>query len=359
MTTIQDIRQQYPQYNDLSDQDLADRFHNKFYSDISKDDFYNKIGLHQAPTETQAGPNSSPMSNTMFGQMSQTAPSEIWQQMVTPENVNNLIDVAAATPGMKIAGQAALKLGDAAKTLFSKIAPQKLVEGVQAAHDRLLGQAQDLYNLVKNEVVNRGVNKVNINSDLLDEAGKSLPSTRANKQLLANASNGDYEALHSLQSDLGKKGIKNLSADTYADRNMGEQMLDTRDKINEAIRNHFNEYGHPDLSSLLDQANDKYRTLKQLYYESNPTIGKMVNQDIREIPKNPMNAFSKQSKPMDQFLAAHPEVSDAVGLMKKKSDLSNTLKVAKDLGIGTGVAGGIGITGYGAYKLLSKLMDGE
>lgn len=358
MTTIQDIRQQYPQYNDLSDQDLADRFHNKFYSDISKDDFYNKIGLNQTPTETQPA-NSSPMINTMFGQMPQKSPSEIWQQMVTPENVNNLIDATAGAPGMKVVGEGVMKLGPAIKTLFSKIAPQKLVEGVQAAHDKLLGQAQDLYNLVKDEAVKRGVNKININSDLLDEAGKSLPNTRANQKLLADASNGDYESLHNLQSDLGKKGFKNLSADTYGDRKMGEQMLDTRDKINEAIRNHFNEYGHPDLGSLLDDASNKYKTLKQIYYEANPTIGKMVNPELREIPKNPMTAFSKQSKPMNQFLAAHPEVKDAVNLMKKKTDLGDTLKLAKNLGIGTGVVGGLGATGYGAYKLISKLLSGE
>ncbi len=43
MTTLADIRQQYPQYNDLSDTQLADAFHSKFYSDLSKEDFYSKI----------------------------------------------------------------------------------------------------------------------------------------------------------------------------------------------------------------------------------------------------------------------------------------------------------------------------
>lgn len=45
MTTIQEIRQKYPQYNDLSDQQLADGFHDKFYSDIPKEQFYSKIGI--------------------------------------------------------------------------------------------------------------------------------------------------------------------------------------------------------------------------------------------------------------------------------------------------------------------------
>lgn len=44
---LQDIRKQYPQYNDLSDTELADGFHKKFYSDIPKKEFYSKIGIKQ------------------------------------------------------------------------------------------------------------------------------------------------------------------------------------------------------------------------------------------------------------------------------------------------------------------------
>lgn len=42
---IAEIRKQYPQYNDLSDQQLADSLHGSFYSDIPKEEFYNKVGL--------------------------------------------------------------------------------------------------------------------------------------------------------------------------------------------------------------------------------------------------------------------------------------------------------------------------
>ena len=44
---IQEIRSQYPMYSDLSDQELADGFHSKFYSDIPKTDFYTKLGIKQ------------------------------------------------------------------------------------------------------------------------------------------------------------------------------------------------------------------------------------------------------------------------------------------------------------------------
>ena len=45
MPTIADIRQKYPQYADVPDVQLADALHAKFYSDMSKGDFYKSINL--------------------------------------------------------------------------------------------------------------------------------------------------------------------------------------------------------------------------------------------------------------------------------------------------------------------------
>lgn len=39
------IRKQYPQYNDLSDKELADGLHSKYYSDMPKETFYSKVGI--------------------------------------------------------------------------------------------------------------------------------------------------------------------------------------------------------------------------------------------------------------------------------------------------------------------------
>ncbi len=43
--TIKEFRQKYPQYNDLSDNDLALRLYNKYYSDMDFNEFRNKIGM--------------------------------------------------------------------------------------------------------------------------------------------------------------------------------------------------------------------------------------------------------------------------------------------------------------------------
>lgn len=45
MPTIAEVRQQYPQYGDMSDGDLAGALHRKFYSDLPRAEFDKKIGL--------------------------------------------------------------------------------------------------------------------------------------------------------------------------------------------------------------------------------------------------------------------------------------------------------------------------
>jgi hypothetical protein len=45
MPTIAEVRAKYPQYNDMSDSDLAGALHSKFYSDMPRAEFDQKIGL--------------------------------------------------------------------------------------------------------------------------------------------------------------------------------------------------------------------------------------------------------------------------------------------------------------------------
>lgn len=49
MPTIAEIRQQYPQYNDMSDGDLASALHAKFYHDMPRTEFDKKIGMESKP----------------------------------------------------------------------------------------------------------------------------------------------------------------------------------------------------------------------------------------------------------------------------------------------------------------------
>ena len=49
MPTMQEIRQQYPQYGDLTDQQVADGLYNKHYADMPRAQFDAKIGLSAKP----------------------------------------------------------------------------------------------------------------------------------------------------------------------------------------------------------------------------------------------------------------------------------------------------------------------
>ena len=45
MPTMQDVRAKFPQYNDLSDGQLAEAIHRKFYADMPQEEFAARIGL--------------------------------------------------------------------------------------------------------------------------------------------------------------------------------------------------------------------------------------------------------------------------------------------------------------------------
>lgn len=57
MPTIAEVREKYPAYKDLSDEQLAGALHKKFYSDMPYEQFATKIGLTQQGPETDAQVN--------------------------------------------------------------------------------------------------------------------------------------------------------------------------------------------------------------------------------------------------------------------------------------------------------------
>mgnify|MGYP003661124376 FL=1 len=56
MKSIKNIREENPEYNDLSDQEISDGLYSKHYSDMDKSEFEQKIGLQatqlDAPSDT-------------------------------------------------------------------------------------------------------------------------------------------------------------------------------------------------------------------------------------------------------------------------------------------------------------------
>ncbi len=99
MPTIAEVRSKYPQYKDISDQELADRLHARFYSDIPKDDFYSRVGLRVAPPEPTLTPRQRAIAAEREASAAELAETESrWQgEPNTLERIANVI--AAVTPG--------------------------------------------------------------------------------------------------------------------------------------------------------------------------------------------------------------------------------------------------------------------
>lgn len=66
MATIDEIRAQYPQYSDLTDQQLADGLYQAHYSDMPRDQFDSKIGM-SAINPPKEEPFADPMSGQILG----------------------------------------------------------------------------------------------------------------------------------------------------------------------------------------------------------------------------------------------------------------------------------------------------
>ena len=53
--TLDEFRKRYPQYDDMSDDDLADKLYNKYYSNKDKEEFFKEIGLNKTGLIESAG----------------------------------------------------------------------------------------------------------------------------------------------------------------------------------------------------------------------------------------------------------------------------------------------------------------
>lgn len=81
-TKLEEFRQRYPEYDDLSDKDLADRLYKKEYSDLDRADFYSRIGLEDLATaERQASEEFAKSQEAMGGAFFTAPPPK------TPEEI--------------------------------------------------------------------------------------------------------------------------------------------------------------------------------------------------------------------------------------------------------------------------------
>lgn len=112
MASLADYREKYPQYQDLSDQQLADGLHAKFYSDMPKEEFYGKIGFSLEPEKPKLGARGEKLSGgaretyESFKESDDRRPdlfgSDFQDQMVRNLGVSDEMSGAAAAIGQGV-----------------------------------------------------------------------------------------------------------------------------------------------------------------------------------------------------------------------------------------------------------------
>jgi len=207
-------------------------------------------------------------------------------------------------------------------------------------HDALENRASEGFKTVSNEVANRNLPHFEVDPYEIENLKEYFPKTRTANKLISDAQTGDYNALRKIQSDLYTRGKNNLGSSLEADRLRGSEMLEKRDNINQAISNNLEKMGQDDLNAILNNARADYRTLQQVYYNSNMNnaIVNMVNKDYRKVPKNLIDILGEESNPMQELLNFHPGLENALNkhIMKKNafSSLRKYLVPAAAAGLG-------------------------
>lgn len=122
MPTIQEIRQKYPQYSDLSDDQVASGFHKKFYSDMPIADFKSKLGMTEAPKQGET------VTGTILPFSKDTGTGEV--SLAVPSLVQGLYDSAVSAitaPGRAASGELPVSGPDGSTS------PQAIAEGLNFA----------------------------------------------------------------------------------------------------------------------------------------------------------------------------------------------------------------------------------
>ena len=114
--TIADVRAKYPQYSDMSDIQLADALHAKYYPDMDKAQFYAKIGLKQPEAATR----SAEQEQGFFGNVADAA----------VKRAENIDSWKAPVVLGQVAGFANDVAGEVLKSLYTNLVPKDVQERI-------------------------------------------------------------------------------------------------------------------------------------------------------------------------------------------------------------------------------------
>lgn len=245
------------------------------------------------------------------------------------------------------------KTSQGIKNVLAPVDLKKTAKLLQSNHDVQDKVVREMYSNIEKEVLKRNIKNISIDPKLIDEASKYMPKTEASRLLINKAKTGNYVYLRKLQSDLDKRARKFSSSGLGSEELLAEEAWETRSIINSQIENHLFNTGNRDLSQELTNADEKFKSLRRLYFNKDLPVGikKLVNPDRREIPKDTLSVLSVESEPMKAIMEANPQVAqnlESYVIREKRK------KLARILGKGT-LFTGVGATGAKSiYDYLRK-----
>lgn len=313
MLTMKEVRDKYPNYNDLSDEQLADSLHAKHYSDMPKEEFYSKIGLQENKSlgskiiEEVSGAYHMPLGRSLknIGQgivdtgefltnpagpmMKFLAKQEIpyvsegakhWPQY--PES--DVFGLGEKQPGDTIF-QAASPVGTGAKG--AKLAGKSLEEVAKLAFSKgskAANKVGDTLPLLKSIAIKPYKKQMKILEEkgllegykpnapdvleaarILTSPGMKIPHEAVN-EAVAKTLEGNYKPWFNLQSSIRKEG-RRLSKMGGVNNTLGEKLHSLAEKMHTEIGEAQAARGAPEASELMHQG--KLRTAK--YHKISPT----------------------------------------------------------------------------------------
>ncbi len=301
---ISEIRQKYPQYEHVNDQQLADALHEKYYSHVPKDVFYSKIGLSQEPQKPEEPQQSflnklprnllagatrglAGLANipydiaSMSGGLQRQDPYEQrlmqslgeQQQQLSAERIPHFGEhdyskmfgitgePTAADQAIQLGTEFALPIGGSLKYGY-----KGLRAGLKAASELPLTRKMAAKPLVRAEkaIGERNITNIPISNDLIKESKKIFKDDPYYKHLLEQAKQGDYRAQFTLQSDLGKKAHDLSRSSSGAERFSAERVKRLKDQVLEGMKKHLEAMGQEDIAKDLTKGRKGYRQFHQI-----------------------------------------------------------------------------------------------
>lgn len=206
------------------------------------------------------------------------------------------------------------------------------IRETQAKVNAATEKSGKIFDEIENTLEKKGKNIVEVNPELIDKA-KSMLSKKF-KNIIQQARTGDYKALRRLQAALGAKERKGLASKNLGDIDQAENIGVIRDDINQTIQKHLEVNGFEDLAKALNKNRGDYAAIQKTYF-STPQLAKVFGKS-QKVPAKPMTLLSEESAEMKKFMAAHPEVKEALTkALKHESKMKKIKGFGSMLGIGT------------------------